>query len=77
MKVQNAHTSRHRDQDAAISAVVHAGALSAHASSRGGPMHIDAGRGFLSMGMAGGAAVQQPSRPDLRKRTRYETGNWK
>jgi hypothetical protein len=77
MSAQNTYTSRHRDQDAAISAVVSAVGRSAHGHSRGGPMQIDAGRAFLAIRWAGGADIQQPSGPDLGNRARPEFGDWK
>jgi hypothetical protein len=62
MIANNAPLGRHRDQDAAISAVVHAGAMSAQGHSVGVHMQIDAVRAFLTMRWAGGADMRSTIR---------------
>lgn len=76
MSVQNTHPSRHRDQDAAISAVAPAVGPGAHGQSPGVPAQIDAGRAFLAMRWAGGADMEQPSGPDLGNLARPGSGDW-
>ena len=57
MSANNTCPSHHRDQDAAISAVAHVGALSTQGHSPGMHMHIDAGPAFFTLSAADGAAI--------------------
>jgi len=57
MSANNTRPSRHRDQDAAISAVAHVGASSTQGHSPGVHMHIDADPAFFTLSAADGAAI--------------------
>jgi hypothetical protein len=77
MIANNACLGHYRNQDAAISAAVHAGALSADNHFPSIRMRIGAGRGFLAMRWTGGADMQKPSGPDLGNPARFESEDWK
>lgn len=62
MIANNAHLVHHRDQDAAISAVVHAGAMSAQGHSVGVHTQIDAVLAFLTMRWVCGADMRSTIR---------------